>query len=116
MQVLLFTATMPEAVATAAAKWCRKAVSCAVEGEGVGASISSTVTQVRVAQLCCKLLAFYFTFRTTARRLMARALRPDAVHRPSLQKISSMLLYSCDGATTVEDDTQWCRLPTYLLL
>lgn len=44
---MLFTATMPEVVATQAAKWCRRAISCHVEGKDTGASISKTVVQVR---------------------------------------------------------------------
>ena len=47
-QVVLFTATMPEQVAEQAAKWCRRAISCRVEGEDTGASISKTVVQVRL--------------------------------------------------------------------
>ena len=48
-QVLLCTATMPEAVAEAAAKWLKRPAPCRIEGAAAGAggtAISRTVTQV----------------------------------------------------------------------
>jgi hypothetical protein len=45
-QVLLCTATMPQAVAAAAAEWLRKPADCRVTGGDGAAAISPTVTQV----------------------------------------------------------------------
>lgn len=48
VQVLLCTATMPEAVTEAAARWLTRPASCRIEGAGEvsGTAISCTVTQV----------------------------------------------------------------------
>eukprot|EP00983_Pelagomonas_calceolata_P059026 1145754-Pelagomonas_calceolata.AAC.7 len=48
MQVLMFTATMPQDTATAAASWLLPTAHRAIiSGGSAAASISSTVTQVR---------------------------------------------------------------------
>ena len=46
LQVLLCTATMPQAVAAAASEWLRKPADCCVRGGDGAAAISPTVTQV----------------------------------------------------------------------
>ena len=46
VQVLLFTATMPDSVAAQSKKWLRRAVRCRAKGEAAAQAISSTVVQV----------------------------------------------------------------------
>jgi superfamily II DNA/RNA helicase len=46
LQVLLCTATMPQAVTAAAAEWLQKPADCRVTGGDGAAAISPTVTQV----------------------------------------------------------------------
>ena len=46
VQVLLFTATMPDGVATQSKKWLRQAVRCRARGETAAQAISPTVVQV----------------------------------------------------------------------
>ncbi len=46
LQVLLCTATMPEAVSAAAGAWLRRPAECRVDAGADASAISATVTQV----------------------------------------------------------------------